>query len=403
MQWIETATLFAVLLSALLTTMLLSHRQLGTAGKWLAALSGALTLVLFDSFSYQQNLHTEYPHILGLIFPLHLLFAPLLYGYISHLLCKEVKRVFLWHLAPFALSVLLMMPFYLQSSADKAALMAGSATEQAPWYLTPGIVFIVAGSFIQTPVYLWLCLKQTLRTINALKSFYSSPFVSTIIWIIALQLAFVLFWVLDITYLMLDSFGVSGFPINQITDLMLLVILVVMTVLGFQKQTLFEPLIAHPEIGQAQRGYNPHQKAIELAPPQSAPEDRKVKYEKSSLTASLAENLFRELSQHMESHQSYLDSELSLNQLAEETGHSLHNISQAINQSQQLNFFDFVNQYRVETVKSRLVAEPDMTIIDIGLQSGFNSKSAFYAAFRKSTGMTPSKFRQLSKAEAVEA
>ncbi|CZF86171.1 helix-turn-helix domain-containing protein [Grimontia marina] len=402
MSWIEVATLFGVIQSGLLAVLFLSHNQLGASRKWLAAMSFALALVLLDSFSYQRDLHTEYPHILGLVFPLSLVFSPLVYGYISHLLRKQIDRAYFWHFSPFVLSLILLIPFYFQSSANKAALLTGSSAELTPWYLTPGVAFVVLAAIIQGQVYLWLCVKATLRTINALKGYYSSPSKITLTWTIALQLALFLFWTLDVVYLILDSAGVTGFPINQISDLMLLFIVTVLTVLGFQKKTLFEPLIQQPEARSVEN--NPAQEIPQVSDETKSPgsEKGKAKYEKSSLTAALAEVLFTEISQHMESHQSYLDSELSLKQLAEETGHSLHNVSQAINQHQQLNFFDFVNQYRVEVVKAQLISHPAMPIIDIGLHSGFNSKSAFYTAFRKHTGMTPSQFRHLGLTNGVK-
>ena len=54
-----------------------------------------------------------------------------------------------------------------------------------------------------------------------------------------------------------------------------------------------------------------------------------------------------------------------------------------------------MNSYRVEEAKRRL-ADPRshyLTIVAIAQEAGFNSKSAFYTAFRKHTGMTPSQFK----------
>jgi AraC-like DNA-binding protein len=58
------------------------------------------------------------------------------------------------------------------------------------------------------------------------------------------------------------------------------------------------------------------------------------------------------------------------------------------------NFFDFINFYRVQEVKTRLndPAEKHLTFVALAQEAGFNSKSAFYAAFKKHTKMTPSQF-----------
>jgi AraC-like DNA-binding protein len=66
-----------------------------------------------------------------------------------------------------------------------------------------------------------------------------------------------------------------------------------------------------------------------------------------------------------------------------------------INERFQLNFFDFINQYRVSEVKER-IADPkndNFTLLGIALESGFNSKSAFNRIFKKLTGQTPSQFK----------
>jgi AraC-like DNA-binding protein len=60
------------------------------------------------------------------------------------------------------------------------------------------------------------------------------------------------------------------------------------------------------------------------------------------------------------------------------------------------SFFDFVNEYRVQEAK-KLLSSPQYghySVYGIALDAGFNSKSAFYAAFGKYAGMSPSEFRK---------
>ena len=71
-------------------------------------------------------------------------------------------------------------------------------------------------------------------------------------------------------------------------------------------------------------------------------------------------------------------------------------LSQIINQSQGQNFFDFINAYRVEEVKS-LLHHPDYahyTILGVAQEAGFKSKSTFNSVFKKMTGMTPSDYKK---------
>ena len=55
-----------------------------------------------------------------------------------------------------------------------------------------------------------------------------------------------------------------------------------------------------------------------------------------------------------------------------------------------------MNRYRIEHAKRLLRESPDCNVLSVALDSGFNSKSAFHVAFRRSTGTTPSNFRQIN-------
>ena len=67
-----------------------------------------------------------------------------------------------------------------------------------------------------------------------------------------------------------------------------------------------------------------------------------------------------------------------------------------INRHFGVNFYEFINQYRVDEAKRMLVSEDykNTTITDIYLMVGFNSKSVFYTFFKKKVGMTPSQYRR---------
>lgn len=56
-------------------------------------------------------------------------------------------------------------------------------------------------------------------------------------------------------------------------------------------------------------------------------------------------------------------------------------------------FLKFINEYRVEEAKHLLRHPSDASILDIAFDAGFNSKATFNAAFKKSTGSTPTEFR----------
>jgi AraC-like DNA-binding protein len=89
----------------------------------------------------------------------------------------------------------------------------------------------------------------------------------------------------------------------------------------------------------------------------------------------------------------FQDNELSLAKLAEVSGLNVHLASKAINECSGGNFYDWVNHYRIEKAKSSLL-QSDQQVSRICYDVGFNSKSTFYAAFKKVTGVTPGAFRK---------
>ncbi len=103
----------------------------------------------------------------------------------------------------------------------------------------------------------------------------------------------------------------------------------------------------------------------------------------------------------MKTKKPYLNPELNIFQLSDILNVKKHHLSQVINEKSGMNFFDFVNTFRVEEIKRNL-ADPslkNLTLLGIGLESGFNSKATFNSAFKKFTGLTPSDFQKTLKKE----
>ncbi|MFZ2286817.1 MAG: helix-turn-helix transcriptional regulator [Bacteroidales bacterium] len=97
----------------------------------------------------------------------------------------------------------------------------------------------------------------------------------------------------------------------------------------------------------------------------------------------------------MRSSRPYLNPELTLSQLAGELGISSHILSQVMNEKLGINFFDLINDYRVESFKEKIVDPKyvNFSLPGIALECGFNSKSAFNRIFKLKTGLTPSQYK----------
>jgi len=71
-------------------------------------------------------------------------------------------------------------------------------------------------------------------------------------------------------------------------------------------------------------------------------------------------------------------------------------LSKLINNYSEYNFSDYINSLRVAQAKALLKDDDfdNYTIVAIGLECGFNSRSTFYTAFKKFTDLTPSEYRK---------
>ncbi|MCH2196335.1 helix-turn-helix transcriptional regulator [Kordia sp.] len=105
---------------------------------------------------------------------------------------------------------------------------------------------------------------------------------------------------------------------------------------------------------------------------------------------------FETIASYILSEQRFLDSKLSLEQLSDELDISAGHLSKLINNYSEYNFSDYINSLRVAQAKALLKDDDfdNYTIVAIGLECGFNSRSTFYTAFKKFTDLTPSEYRK---------
>lgn len=125
-------------------------------------------------------------------------------------------------------------------------------------------------------------------------------------------------------------------------------------------------------------------------------ESIKPKYAHSKLQNAEKQRLLKKIIEQVEQNKSYRQPNLTISRLAEELELPKHYLSQIINEQLGISFIDFINRYRVVEAKAKLQDERlnALSMLAIGYQVGFKSKSTFYAAFKKYTKQTPAAFRR---------
>ncbi len=91
----------------------------------------------------------------------------------------------------------------------------------------------------------------------------------------------------------------------------------------------------------------------------------------------------------------FLNPDFSLEEAAKELKVTKHLLSQYVNEIVGKSFSTLIKEYRIEKAKKLLETNKNYTIESLGYDSGFNSKSTFFTAFRKTTGLTPSEYQKI--------
>ncbi len=229
------------------------------------------------------------------------------------------------------------------------------------------VIFLLL--FLGYIIFSFIRLK---RHKNELKYTYSYVEKINLDWLSALLILLFGHWVFDALFpimIAMNFYGSDLFTINEVFSISSLLVFCSIVVVKGMKQP---PVLEHS--------------------------NDKPKYADSNLSMTDCEQYAHRLTDYMENEKPYLDSSLKINDLADNLSIPPKSLSQVINQKFGDNFFDFINKYRVTEAKNQLKNSEDnhKTISEILYESGFNSKAAFNRAFKKHTGLTPSRFKNLN-------
>ncbi|WP_461443822.1 AraC family transcriptional regulator [Maribacter sp.] len=118
------------------------------------------------------------------------------------------------------------------------------------------------------------------------------------------------------------------------------------------------------------------------------------KYSQSKLSSADMDALKQQLETIMTAKKPYLNSTLMKAELATMLGISNPELARLLNERIGMNFFDFVNYYRIKEFIA--LAETDkakeFTFFGLAQEAGFNSKTTFNKSFRSLIGVSPSEY-----------
>ena len=369
------------------------------ANRYLAALTLVFVCGLADYFADLTGLTISNIEIRTLLWPKEFLYGTLIYFYTRELTHPNhyplSGRQWL-HFLPSAIHVLVTWPLLFFDSQTQATALFQRESEHFwlfLWGLLLGDIELWL-AIIHVTTYLLLAIKLIRAHQERVNQNFSFQENVNLLWLRNLLIGILIVYVVWLAEILIDL-GEDDSILDAMLGLSMVALIYCMGFMGLRQPTIFSAthngreVEADSEYVNASTGKVPGEKLVT--------DDPKEKYQKSSLSSEMCKALMMQVDDWMLKEKSYLNSQLSLPQLAEAIGVSVNYISQTINEQAQQNFFDYVNSYRVREASARLKRDEKQNILELGLASGFNSKSAFYTAFRKHTGMTPGEFRKASK------
>lgn len=238
---------------------------------------------------------------------------------------------------------------------------------------------LVIGWCVQAGCYLFAVARRLHQYRAQLKQIFASTERQELGWIVGLLVAVISVWLLASVTLLIDNLVKPMRLDPNLQSIITLLLVWSLASWGLRQKPGFAELYQSAD-----------QEIVNL---NAVPNLADGKYQRSALDTAQASSIADKLTKAMTADQLYLDASLSLPKLAKHIAVSPSYISQTLNEHIGMNFFDYVNHYRVAAAKLQL-SSTETTVLEIAMNVGFNAKSSFYTAFKKETQLTPLQYRQ---------
>lgn len=336
---------------------------------------------LFIRFMSDSKLIIHYPHLIYITEPFNMLYGLSIYWYARKPALPNLQftKKDIFFSLPFILSLLAYLPFYMSTTAIKLAdfKQYGGPKEDIHDNIWEWIfeVSINVTFLLMANNQLKLFITNIKEQFSDIKK-YSLELTQLLI-----QACLVLYGV-ELISVYLTYWGVPFYA--NLFNLFYLLKVSLLFLIGY------DAINSNKHIRHLQKEWIQTNSMVEL-------DGQIIKYRKSPLNDINREQIKIQLINYMQIQQPYLQPQIRIKDLADAMDLPSHHISQVINESFQQNFYEFINTYRIQKAIELLQDERHQhyTYTAIGYEAGFNSKSTFYTAFKKHTGSTPAKYKQI--------
>ena len=313
----------------------------------------------------------KYPFFASLSMPLTLVHGPFLFLYASKKTSgKRITFYDLLHFIPLFLWFVFTFDFYSFNTKKQIEVF----THQGKEFDTQNIIRVII-TYLSGVIYYILSLLVLIKYHKKIKEHFSDIEKINFNWLLYFIIWNFLIWIFILFNQETIAYGLISFFIFWIGFF------------GFRQTDVFfekNNYLNHQMIVNAQ------EVTIENFGNETDLED---KHKNRLLSEEDSKIIEEKLLEYLTIHKPYLNPELTLQQLAENIDVHSNVLSYVINTTLGKNFYDLINEYRIEEFINLYQNSYDKyTILALALDSGFNSKSAFNRNFKKIKGITPSEF-----------
>lgn len=319
---------------------------------------------------------------------------PLIYFYQQLLVGNQIDwqtKTLLIHGLPTAFAVLLSLLILIMPMAEFDAMFFGEGHGSA-WLVVNALFFgvlfvawvVISIAYIVNMIWVNKTYQQNLS--EAFSNFSGK----TLHWFAWFVVLVCFTWLYSLVALLAEESLARYYIHSSGVGFLVLLIVWFFSLNSIQQKPVFS-------VGQMQAANKVAGQIVEpVAPIEPSDGDESItksRYVNSALGDERLDRIARKITEAVSGQQLYLNPDLTAAQLATHLGISAHYLSQAFTQQLGTNFYGYVNTCRIAAAKQQLQASDD-TVLDIALRVGFNSRSAFYNAFKKEVGVTPSAYRK---------
>jgi AraC-like DNA-binding protein len=367
---------FLLLVIALLVTF--RRRKTESSITFLSLYFWCFFYMMFTTYLVSFRYVIELPHLYRTGLGASLLMMPAVYLYIRQsLLPKKFSLMDLLHLLPFLLYQVDYMPFFLKSAEYKIGLIQSYDQQELTvgfnegWFM-PRYGFSIL-RYMQVFLYIILQWRMIVRVQRSKEHPVSFANPETLSWMKMLVFSEVVLLVppiLGVIFMGVPAYGTFSILGGIVMALM---------------QCYF--LLSHPEVLYGISTVLQREVVMEEEPePDDAPENQ--------ASDEMVDEVGAILDSYMTKERPYLKGKFKLQDLSDATGLPIHRISAFVNRRKNMNFFAYLNQYRLEEFLSKLSSgeHESKTLEAMAEECGFQNRTTFIRVFKLHTGKTPSAY-----------